>query len=107
MGNREKSGAAERFDVSEDQSQEEQGGGPRKKGDSKRNTAEIENKFCAESPKILASWQMQWTFSLLGQWRNQDHVKYLFPPSVVETGGGNSCLCLGGCLLNISLMGSA
>jgi len=51
----EKSGAAERLDLSEDQSQEDSGGGPRKKGDNKRNTAEVENKFCRGCPKILAS----------------------------------------------------
>ena len=41
MRDREEGGAAERLDVSEDQSQEEWGGRPRTKGDSKRNTAEI------------------------------------------------------------------
>lgn len=77
-------------------------GGPGKKGDTKRNMGEIENKFCGESSKILASWKM-WAFSLVEQWRNQGHVKIL----VSTFCGRNSCLPLGDCLPNISLVGSA
>lgn len=69
--------------------------------------AEVEKKFCGESSKILISWQMLWTFSPVGQQRNQDDVEMLASSSCDRNRKGNSWLCLRGNCQNNSLIGSA